>query len=239
MKKWLWLSFLSLSVCGCGQASSSTPPKTFSYEIGTPVVETYTDNSTDWSRNFIRAYAPITNTGETLIAIGSCTMDVFDNEGAKMQTLEFFDCYPNILRPGETAYIHEETVYEGTSLTGLRGEGEYAVREIEGVRATRYQIDQVTLVDHETYGFEAEVDIANDSSSSSSWMYVVVDAFDKQGAYYATLWRSRQIEVPPGGSCRLTAANNDVEYRPVKLSKEGIGHYQAYAYEYEWVLWRN
>ena len=113
MKECLWLAILSIAVCGCNQPSSSTPPKTFSYEIGTPVVETYTYTSTYWSRNFIRAYAPITNTGETLIAIGPTTMDVFDGEGAKMQTLEFFDCYPNILRPGETAYIHEETVYEG------------------------------------------------------------------------------------------------------------------------------
>ena len=78
------------------------------YEVGNSSAEVWTNSiGTKW----IKVVVPIKNTGSENLYISPCTIDIENSEGNLEDTLSLVSAYPQVVKPGETAYYYEETTY--------------------------------------------------------------------------------------------------------------------------------
>ena len=205
-----------------------TEKANFTYEIGDSFVTLYAKYSSD----YIRVYAPVTNTGNVNIYIGSCSFNVEDSEGNLQQTLSYADCYPNIIRPGETTYVYKDTTYSGAVKEGLVAIPAFTIKNAMSADDTRYQVDSVEFyLPQYSSMLRAKGTVTNNTESkSSSLVYVAILTFDAENNYLYTFMDLLSSAIEPGDS---------VEYETSGISNitaDLIDHYETYAYEYTIVI---
>lgn len=207
----------------------------FSYVVGETVVENYDYTSYSSVTHKIKMYTPITNNGNVAIYISSCTMDIEDSAGNLKATYSYLDVMPNIIRPGETAYVYEDRTYEGDVFTGLVGIPHLTIKNAKSANSNRYALSEIQIESDDYYSFHIIGRMTNNTSNKTSLVYVVFNIFDKNNNFYATLYDIITDDLNPGESIGFKANCIDLLYhKDFKISD--IGRYEAFAYEWDIVI---
>lgn len=201
----------------------------FSYEIGDSVVEVF-DTGNSYIGNYIRVYTPITNNGNVNIYISSCSYDIEDSNGNIVKTMSYVNAMPDLIKPGETTYVFEETSYDGSITTGLVAVPHFTIKNASKTEAIRYDVSQISITTDSIYGFEFVGRMTNNTNKTSSIAYVAITVFDKSGNFYATFSDTVFDDVQPGESIGFEATFLTNKYHP-SFTQDSIGSYTAVAYE--------
>lgn len=167
------------SSSSAGGSSSSQSSAKEEYSVGEGVVKTYTDSI---GTNYIEVSVPVENTGSTNLYLSSCSIDIENADGTLADTLQLVAAYPEIVKPGETAYYYTSTLFEGTV-----GEGYKAVPHVDVAKAKndciRLAVSEVQVKDQEYLGAKVIGRVENDSGEDQTLVYVVANLFDASGAF--------------------------------------------------------
>ena len=82
------------------------------WEEGEPVITVWTNSI---GSRWIQVMVPVTNTGTKNLYSDSVTLDIEDAEGHLIDTMDLLSFYPQVLQPGETGWVYEETTLESES----------------------------------------------------------------------------------------------------------------------------
>ena len=210
--------------------------KNFSYQVGDAAVEIYDYSSAFSSDIRAKVHVPVTNNGNVNIYVGTSSVDIEDEDGNLKQSVNYMSCHPNVIRPGETAYVYDDVSYTGDSRENLHGVPHITIKDASSADGIRYEAGDIAFVDDATYGFQASGTVTNHGEAASGLIVIAVLVFDDDGAYYTTLFTYVYDDLEPGASATFSASDTDMLYRRSTFTKNDIGSYRAYAYEQEFVI---
>lgn len=134
-------------------AVPDSEPAVEAVEIVSEELQKYTDALDNSCAAYI---AELKNTGTTAIQLNDISIDVEKADGTLLTTAELVSAYPNIIAPGETAYICEEVVNGFSFENGIALEDigtailHYSVQEHDAVEPLPVSITEAAL--GESYG---------------------------------------------------------------------------------------
>lgn len=156
------------------EAAKETKAAKAEYEVGEGTVAVWTDSiGTKW----VKVAVPVKNTGSTNLYLSTGSVEIENSSGSLEDTIEMVSVYPQVLKPGETAYYYEESFYEGNSSSGLK-----AVPHVEVEKSTvdciRYEISEPQIKNKEYSGAVVMGRVENKTSEEGTSVYVVAQLFD-------------------------------------------------------------
>lgn len=209
-------------------ASSSTDSiapvqKTDDYEVGEGRAVTYTDSiGTVW----VQISVPVKNTGTTDLYLDSGTMDLEDADGHLVDSKSLVPAYPDVLRPGETAWYYEETILEELPDSELKVIPHVDVKSAK-ISCIRYEVSDVSLTDQTYGGIKITGRVENTTSGDESFIYVVVYLYDVQDALLCQALTIMTDTLKAGekmGFSAVTWTSNDA------ITTEAVARYEVYAF---------
>lgn len=196
------------------------------YEVGEGFAEVWT-NSINTKR--IRVAVPVKNTGSVNLYLSSCSIDVENKDGEIIDTIDYVNVYPQIIKPGETAYYYEETRYDGKDTKDIK-----VVPNVDVEKATvdciRYSISE-DKVKTEKYGRTSLLGrVENTTDVDGSNVYVTVNYFDKDGKFLSQQFTILDNDLKAGAKKGFeTSPLNAYEFKP-----GDVGSYEVYAYPHQY-----
>lgn len=194
------------------------------YEIGKCTAHAYYNSI---NTAYITVVVPVKNTGNTNLYLSSCTIDVENSNGTLEDTLSMVSVYPQVIKPGETAYYYEDTFYDGDSFSGLK-----AIPHVEVEKATvkciRYEVSEVQIKNEEYFGSYAMGRVENTTDADGSSVYVVVNFYDSDKNLICQQFDILDDGLKAGEKKSFKTSNLD----SVDASK--ISSYSVYAFPYQY-----
>ena len=130
--------------------------------------------------NWIKVVVPVKNTGNTNLYMSSCSIDIEYSNGTLADALKNVSVYPQVVKPGETAYYYEETTFDGTETNGLK-----AVPHVKAEKAKvdliRFEVSEAKMSNEGYFGTKVTGRVKNTSDKPDSLIYVVANFFDSNG----------------------------------------------------------
>lgn len=148
------------------------------YEIGETSVSVWKSSI---GTNWIKVAVPVTNTGNVNLYLETSSIDIEDSDGKLVETLSMVSVYPQVIKPGETAYYYEETTYDGTVTEGLKVVP-HAKAEKAKVDLIRFDVSELQVKEG-TFGASIMGRVKNTSDEEESMVYVIANLFDKNGKF--------------------------------------------------------
>ena len=207
----------------------------FSYIIGETVVENYDYVSYSSTTHKIKVYTPITNNGNVNIYISSCTVDIEDSEGNLKDSLSYVKAAPYLIKPGETTYLYDEDTYDGDVFSNLVGIPHPTIKNAKSTSLTRYTVSDITFETNSIYNIQALGRMTNNTAKQTTLPEIAILLFDKNDNFFATLTASIIDDVNPNESISFKATCLNTMYHN-DFTISDIGRYEAYAYEYAFVV---
>ena len=144
-----------------------------------------------------QAIVEIENTGETNIYFNDASYDVEDDAGNMIETEKYVTIYPQIIAPGEKAYLYHETTsdHEHEGYYTILPYIEYAQASVDLVR---YPISDVTFNpgDYETINIKGRVE--NNTDAEITYTYVVALLFDETDNMIGHTFTILTEKIAPG-----------------------------------------
>ena len=196
------------------------------YEIGEGEVRLWTNSiGTQW----LSAAVPVKNTGEADLYLSSGTLDIENAEGKLIKTLEYVSVYPQVLKPGETAYYYEETTLdEATDGAGFKIVPHLNVSKSK-VACIRFTVSEVEIKD-ETYGGAKVIGrVENTSNETQKLVYVAVNLYDKDGKLLAQQMTTISQDLAAGEKIGFEASNLGFDFNAADVAR-----YEIYAYPHQY-----
>lgn len=195
------------------------------YEVGDGFTEVWTDSiSTKW----IRIAVPVKNTGSVNLYVSDASFDVENKDGEIVDTVDYVSAYPQIIKPGETAYYYEETTYDGKDTKDLK-----VIPDIDVEKATvdciRYSISE-DKVKTEKYGRTSLLGrVENTTDVDGSNVYVTVNYFDKDGKFLSQQFTILDNDLKAGAKKGFETSSLNA----YKFKSGDVGSYEVYAYPHQ------
>ena len=197
------------------------------YEVGNSSAEVWTNSiGTKW----IKVVVPIKNTGSENLYISPCTIDIENSEGNLEDTLSLVSAYPQVVKPGETAYYYEETTYEGTSAKGLKAVA-HAEVEKANVDCIRYPVSEVQVKDKSYGGASVLGRVENNTNSDAEMVYVVANLFDSNKNFIG-----QEFTIMDGTLAAGAKKSFETSSLMSEISASKVSYYEIYAFpqQYQW-----
>lgn len=226
-------SLIMMTACGGSSASDSgtsgasndggaSTQSGEAYEIGEGQVVTYADSiGSDW----VIIGVPVTNTGDSNLYLSSGTMDLEDQEGHLVDSINLVSVYPEVLQPGETAWYYEETMVEGASGIDLKVLPHVDVKKAK-VDCVRYDVTDVAITDNTYGGIKITGRVENTTDEDASLPYVVVFMYGADGQLIGSAFTITD-ELKAGEKIGFSMSTFS-SYKGFKASN--VANYEAYAY---------
>lgn len=201
--------------------SKAPEAKQEAYEVGEGQIRTWTDSiGSVW----VSVAVPVKNTGSVDLYLSSGAIDVEDASGALVKTLSMVSVYPQILRPGETAYYYEETSLDAALPEGCRAVPHTDVEKAK-VECVRYETSEVSVKDTEYSGAKTVGRVLNSTDEAESMVYIVANLFDADGNLLAQQIDILDNELKPGEKIGFEASNMGYEF-----AAADVASYEVYAF---------
>ncbi len=201
-----------------GEVTSSSNE---SYEVGDGSIETWTDSI---GSSWVKVAVPVKNTGESNLYLSSCTIEIEDTSGSLVQTIDMVSAYPQIIKPGETAYYFEETSFDGDQNAELTLLPHVQVEKAT-VDCVRYDISEIQVKDNEYNSATVTGRVENTSSEAGNTVYVVANLFDNDGNFICNEFTILDNELPAGDKIGFETSSFAYDF-----SSSDVGSYEVYAY---------
>lgn len=209
-----------------GNNNNDSVKEKVEYSVGDTVVEVWTDSiGTQW----IKAAIPVVNTGDANLYLNSSSVDIENADGSLATTLSMVSAYPQIIKPGETAYYYEETTYDGTNIEGLK--------VVPHVNAEKAKADLIRLelsdlqIKNDTLGVKVIGHVKNTTDKEESMVYVIANFFDKDGKFIGQQFTILMDELPAGDKVGFETSSLSS-----RLDASDIATYDVIAFPYQYQL---
>ena len=197
------------------------------YEIGKASFSISKDSiDTKW----LNVFVPIKNTGKTNLHLSPCSIDIEDNDGTILDTLSMVFAYPNLIKPGETAYYYNNTSFDNDESNGLKFIPHPEVEKAT-VDCIRYDVSEVQIKDAKYSGVEALGRIENKTNEEANSYYVVVELFDAEKNIIGIVYYQDYNSLAVGDKKAFKAESLDSS-----LKASQVVSYRAYAYEAQYTF---
>ncbi|MBR5767057.1 MAG: FxLYD domain-containing protein [Clostridia bacterium] len=210
-----------------GQNSNDTPKEKVEYSVGESLVVVWTNSiGTKW----IKVGVPVTNTGNVNLYLESSSIDVENADGSLAATISMVSVFPQVIKPGETAYYFEETTYDGTETEGLK-----LVPHVKAEKAkidlVRFEVTDIQLKDDNIFGPKVMGRVKNTSDKEASLTYVVANFFDKDGKFIGQQFTILTDDLPAGEKVGFETSSLSSD-----LEASDIATYDvvAFPFKYQW-----
>ncbi len=209
-----------------GQNTEPAKQEKVEYTLGETSVAIWTSSI---GTNWIRVAIPVKNTGDVNLYLETSSVDVENADGSLAQTLSMVSAFPQIIKPGETAYYFEETTYDGTNTEGLK--------VVPHVKAEKAKVDLIRLevsdlqIKDGTFGTKLIGRVQNTTDKKLSLVYVVANYYDKDGKFIGQQFTILTDDLPAGEKVGFeTSALSS------QITSDDIASYDviAYPFQYQW-----
>lgn len=195
------------------------------YQVSEGFAEVWTDSI---NSKWIRIAVPVKNTGNVNLYLSSSSFDVENKDGEIVDTIDFVSVYPQVLKPGETAYYYEETLYEGKDVKELK-----VVGEVEAEKATvdcvRYAISEDKVKTDEYGETKLLGRVENVTDLDGSDVYIAVNFFDKDGNFLVQQFDVLENDLKAGAKKGFQTVCDSYD-----LKASDVGSYEVYAFPYQY-----
>ena len=155
------------------QSQESTAEKE-AYEVGDGKAVVFTDSiGSVW----VLISVPVKNTGSVNLFLSSGTMDLEDADGHLVESKNMVSVYPQVLKPGETAWYYEETTLDSAPASDLKVIPHVDVEKAK-VDCIRYEVSDLSLADDTYGGIKITGRVENTTTEDESMPYVVAFLYD-------------------------------------------------------------
>lgn len=211
------------------ETNADTDEATVAYETSEPRLGVWDRSGTIW----VDVSMEITNTGTTNLYLSDGAFDVEDSSGGLLETYDMVSIVPNVIEPGETAYLYGCTT--ANNITDVN-DSYVAVPSFEAAEATidrvRFPVTDVTMTDAD-YGTYIDIigRVENTSDEDESMVNIYFVFFDTAGEVICI--KSTYTDAKAGGKSSFDTSTM-TEARDVTTSQ--IGSYEVYAYPLDFQL---
>lgn len=214
---------------GSGDSDKAKDSDGPQWEVGKGRVTTWEDSiGSTWAQIIV----PVTNTGDADLYLSSGSMDLEDETGHLVDSKTLVSVYPEVLKPGETAYYYEETTLEeggGSALSVVP----HIKAEKAKVECKRFELSDLELKNEQYGGVALTGRVENTSDNAESMIYVAGFLYDANHEMIATLFTILSDELAPGEKIGFSASTFSV---PDSVTAEAVDHYEVYAYPLQFQL---
>ena len=182
------IALAAVGLCACGGTSNTgaaataatTQAQAIKVEIISEKVVKYKDSLGNPNAVYI---AEIKNTGSKAVKLGNVSVDLEGTDGKIINTTSLVSVYPNVINPGQSAYICESVLSFGQKIA-LDQIGNavlhYDVDETEAAEAPAVEVTELSIT--EEYG-EAKIigRVENKSGKDLTNLYLAAPVIDKSG----------------------------------------------------------
>ena len=190
------------------------------YEVGEGTVSFRKDMVSQW----VSVAVPIKNTGAVNLYLSSCSIDLEDEDGKLVDTLELVSAYPEVLQPNETAYYYEETIYEGEETKGIKAIPHVKVEKAK-VDCIRYELSEIQVKDTDYLGVKITGRVKNVTEEEGTMVYIVANLFDKDGAMIG-----QAFTILSDGLAAGDKVGFEISTLTSDLKAKDIASYEIYAF---------
>lgn len=198
-----------------------------SYDIGKGTIVLY-HNSLDYVKTIIGI--PIYNSGETNLYLSSASLDLKDESGHLVDSMKYVSFYPQVLKPGETAWGFKEDSMSQEPESELTITPHLDVKAAT-VPSTRYDVSDITISNDKFLGVEVTGQVKNTTSKKADNVNVIILLFDQNDNLISALTTTIDGTILPGES-RGFSTSSFTTYDG--LNAENIKDYIVYAYPYQY-----
>lgn len=128
------------------QKETPAPEKTVECQTEFETVHKYINALNDPEAVYV---AEIKNTGTTTVKLSDISIDLEDSDGKILTTTDYVSAFPNVINPGESAYICESLLSYDTTVTNLDTIGKalvhYTLEESNTVEPLNVEITETQL----------------------------------------------------------------------------------------------
>ncbi len=197
------------------------------YTIGDTVASVSTDSI---GSKYIQVYFTVKNTGKVNLFLESGSADIENSSGSLEDTVDMISAYPNVIKPGETGYYYERTLYDGDATSGLKAIAHPDV-EKASVDCIRYSVSDVSVKDEQYSGAKVIGRVENTTDEKSETVEVAAILFDKNNKLIGVEYTYLDDGLAAGDKRAF-------ECSPLRtdLKASNIATYKVYAYpnQYNW-----
>lgn len=202
------------------EAPESSDPQ---YELGQARVNLWTNSiGTQWMQTII----PVTNTGAGNLYIDGGSFDMEAADGSLIGVQDYVSAYPQVLAPGETGYI-----YENTSMDDPIEETPSIVPhpniDAATVELIRYDVTDISISDKEYGGINVIGRVTNTSDEAASLVYVALALYDADGNVIDVVFTILTDELAAGAQIGFEASSFSL---PDDITADMVANYTVWAY---------
>lgn len=175
---------------------------------------------------WVQTAVPVENTGSVNLYLGSGTMDLEDADGHLVESLSLVSVFPQVLKPGETAWYFEESTLDEMPSSELNVVPHVDVKEAT-VDCIRYETSDVTISDEDFGGIKVTGRVENTTDEDGSMVEVVAFLYDENGDFIGNIYTYLDGDLAAGDKIGFSASSfADV----ADLTAADVADYKIYAY---------
>lgn len=206
------------------EAPESTPAEVEAYEITYSSARAYTNSI---GTPYAQVIVEIENTGTADLYLSSGSYDLEDADGALVTSSTLVSTFPEVIAPGEKAYMYEETLLDAPvegELTVLP-RPDVAAAKVENIR---YATSDVELTTDQFGSLKIKGRVENTSEEASDGMvYVVAILKNAEGQPIGQMFTILMDEIPAGGKIGFEASALSL---PDDVTADSVADFEVFAY---------
>lgn len=194
------------------------------YEITYSSARAYTNSI---GTPYAQVIVEIENTGTADLYLSSGSYDLEDADGALVTSSTLVSTFPEVIAPGEKAYMYEETILDAaveSELTVLP-RLDAAAAKVENIRYATSDVELIT----DQYGFlKVKGRVENTSEEASDGMvYVVAILKNAEGQPIGQMFTILTDEIPAGEKIGFEASALSL---PDDVTADSVADFEVFAY---------
>ena len=176
---------------------------------------------------WVQAIIQVTNPGTIPIYIDGGSIDIEDANGKLVKTISYVSAYPDILLPGESALIVEQTTLDEKPATDtLKAIHHLSVKKSKNP-CIRYAVTETEIKDSRYSGLEMMGRVHNNGAEAVDFLYVVANLYDVNHNPIGQLIEIVSDGINPGEKKGFTATSLG---SPPTLKKDAVAFYEVFAF---------
>ena len=194
------------------------------YSVGDTDLKVWKDSiGTQW----VKVAAPIKNIGNVNLYLETSSIDIENADGSLADTFSMVSAFPQIIKPGETAYYYQETTYDGKNTEGLKVVPHVKAKKSK-VDLIRFDVSDLQIKD-DTLGVKVLGHVKNTTDKEESMVYIIANFFDKNGKFIEQHFTILTDELPAGEKVGF-----EINSLTSKLSESDIASYEVIAFPFQY-----
>lgn len=194
-----------------------------SWDVGEGEAITYADSI---GNTWVKFSFPVMNTGTTNLYLSAGSADLEDTEGHLVDSKSLVSVYPEVIKPGETAWYYEDTILEEAPSSPLKVVPRVNVRKAT-VDCIRYETSDVSFTEDSIGNIKVTGRVLNTTKEPGSMVEVVILLYDADEHFLGTISTHLDDDLNPGDKMGFSASSLGSNGN---LKLADIINYRIYAY---------